>query len=88
MNTSPPTNSYIHPQFARNGSVLVHGVTPYQIYGYNKTSANSYMEGIGRTDIIYCSAGDYITGQAYISGANFKLYSNYSSISFCLLSAA
>ena len=90
QNTTATTHggTYMHPQWAKNGNVNIHGVTPYQIYGYGQTAANSYAEGIGRTDIVYCAAGDYITGQVYISGANWQIFRNYSAISFCLLSAA
>ena len=89
-NTTARTHgtSYIHPQWAKNGNVNIHGETPYQIYGHDGTAANSYTEGIGRTDIVYCAAGDYITAQVYIYGANWQIYRNYTAISFCLLSAS
>ena len=79
--------SYIHPQWAKNGNVNIHGDTPYQIYGHDATAANSYTDGIGRTDIVYCAAGDYITVQLYMHGANWQIFRNYTAISFCLLSA-
>ena len=80
--------TYIHPMWAKNGSTNIHGVAPYQIYGYNNTAADNYADGIGRTDIVYCAAGDYITGQLYMGGANWRIYKNYAAISFCLLSAS
>jgi len=80
--------SYIHPQWAKNGNVSIHGVTPYQIYGHDATAVNSYTDGIGRTDIVYCAAGDYITAQVYIQAANWQIYRSYTAISFCLLSAS
>lgn len=80
--------SYVHPVWAKNGVQNVHGTTPYQIYGYNDTAANSYATGIGRTDIVYCSAGDYITMQLFIAASGWQFYRGYSSVSFCLLSAA
>lgn len=90
LNTASATHggAYIHPMWARNGSTSIHGVAPYQIYGYNATAADSYAEGIGRTDIVYCAEGDYITGLVYMAGANWQLYKNYAALSFCLLSAS
>ena len=89
-NTSPGAHgtSYVHPQWSKNNSVSVHGVTPYQIYGHQNTTNGSYPDGVGRSDIVYCAAGDYITAQLYIYGANWRFYAGYTAISFCLLSAA
>ena len=78
---------YIHPQFAKNGNVNIHGITPYQIFGHNDTLANSYATGIGRTDIIYVPANQYVTVQLYIAGSGWQFYRNYCSVSFCLISA-
>ena len=79
--------TFIHPQWAKNGGVSIHGITPYQIFGHDTATTGSYPDGIGRTDIVYCAAGDYITGQLYMAGANWQIYRSYTAISFCLLSA-
>ena len=82
-------SQYIHPQWSRNGSVGIMGQTPYQIYGHNEDTASGtiYTEGMGRSDVVKCDAGDYLTMQIYVQGNNWKFYGNYCMLTFTFLAA-
>ena len=82
-------SQYLHPQWARNGSVSIMGQTPYQIFGHNETSSSgtAYTEGMGRSDVVKCDAGDYLTMQIFVQASNWKFYGNYCMLSFTFLAA-
>ena len=83
------TSQYIHPQWARNGSVGIFNQTPYQIFGHNEDTASGtvYAEGMGRSDVVKCDAGDYLTMQLYVQGSGWKVYGNYTMLTFTFLAA-
>ena len=80
---------YLHPQWARSGSTSIVGQTPYQIYGHNEDTASGtvYAEGMSRSDVIKCGAGDYLTMQIFIQGSTWKFYGNYCTLTFTFLAA-
>lgn len=91
QNTSGQTHAgqYIHPQWARNGSVTIAGITPYQIFGHNEvtTSSTTYVEGMGRSDVVKCDEGDYLTMQIFVQASNWKFYGDYCMLTFTFLAA-
>ena len=65
------------------------GQTPYQIFGHNEDSSSgtAYTEGMGRSDVVKCDAGDYLTMQIFVQASNWKFYGNYCMLSFTFLAA-
>jgi hypothetical protein len=77
---SAPYNTgtgYIHPQFARNGSLgWNNGNTPYTIYTYG--AAANYPDGINISGVMYLNSGDYVDQRIYINSNDTRIYPAHS----------
>jgi hypothetical protein len=78
---------YIHPTHFKNGSSnWANSDQPYQIIGHTLDGGSTaYVDGVERTDIIYCSAGDYLECRFYTYGSHWEVYGNYQHSSYYLL---
>ena len=78
---------YIHPAHFKNGaSNWANSDHPYLIIGHTLDgSSTGYVDGVERTDIIYCSAGDYLEWRFYTHGSHWEVYGNYQHSSYYLL---